>query len=76
MAGRDEIVDAVTRELQLAGVDYQIEHGSKHPRIRFVLNGKSQFYVTPRYSGNWRLRTHARTGIRRVLRQAAAEARP
>ena len=37
MAKRNEVADVVTRELQLAGIDYQIENGSKHPRIQIRL---------------------------------------
>jgi hypothetical protein len=68
---RNEAKDAVTRELRDRGIDYAIEHGRKHTRVVFVLNGRRRMIITPNYNGNWRSKKYARADVRRMLRQAA-----
>lgn len=65
-------LDAVTTELRAAGVDYQVEHGGKHPQVRFALNGRSMMCTVPFSASDWRAHRNARAGVRRLLRQAAA----
>jgi len=43
MNKRDICIEAVTQELRAAGLDYQIAHGEKHPRVTFTLNGQQRF---------------------------------
>ncbi len=66
-------MEAVTRELRQAGVTYQIEHGGKHLKIRYTLNGRSGMYVVAVSTSDWRAHKRARAGIRRLLRQAATD---
>jgi hypothetical protein len=71
---RNYCLDAVTTELRLAGIEFQVET-NKHAKIRFSLNGRNKMYVVPMTTSNWDAQRNARAGIRRILRQAATEAR-
>jgi hypothetical protein len=66
---KNRCMEAVIRELRQAGIDFQIEHGSKHPRICFVLNSRRQFYVVPFSTSTRNSHKDGRAGIRRMLRQ-------
>jgi hypothetical protein len=68
---RNHCLEAVTTELRQAGIDFQIEKGRKHPKVRFVLNGRNQLYVVPFSTSTRNSHKDARCGVRRLLRQAA-----
>jgi len=64
-------LQVVTDELRQAGVDYQVEHGGKHLRVSFVLNGRAMLCTVSVSTAYWDAHRNARAGIRRIPRQAA-----
>lgn len=64
-------VEVVTDELRKAGITFRIEI-NKHAKIRFELAGRNSMYVVPVSGSDRRGPMAARSGIRRILRQAAA----
>lgn len=67
---RNPCLEAVTAELRQVGIDFQIEHGSKHPKVRFVLHGRRWLYVVPFSTSTRNAHKDARAGVRRLLRAA------
>lgn len=68
-------LDVVLNELTAAGIPYQIER-NRHTKVRFSLNGRNEMYVVAVSTANRDAHRHARSDIRRMLRQAAVEVRP
>ena len=64
---RNECLEAVTTELDAAGVPYQVDTTSKHVHIRF---GKSRehLHVVAKTASDWRAHKNERALIRRELR--------
>lgn len=66
---KDTCITAVTAELEAVGLDYQVERGKNHPKIRFQANGRSYTYVVPGSASDHRSMMNCRSGIRRMLRE-------
>ena len=64
-------LQAVTDELRLAGVYFQVERGGKHLLVRFALNGRPVMCTVSVSTANWDAHRNARANVRRLLRQAA-----
>lgn len=64
-------LQVVTDELRLAGVDYQVEHGGKHLRVLFELNGRAMLCTVSATTANWNAHYNARADVRRMLRRGA-----
>lgn len=61
-------IDAVTAELDAAGIAYTTERGA-HIKVRFSCNGQNRTYVCPNTHSDHRSILNCRTGIRRILRE-------
>lgn len=67
------IVDVVVAEIVACGLDHEVEHGGKHPKVRFFVKGRRYTYVVPGSTSDYRSALNCRAGIRRLIRQALAE---
>lgn len=70
---KNPCLDIALRELRLAGIrDVEVAHGSKHPQVRFRINGGSTLHVfavsgTP---SDWRSPENTRRDLKKFLRDA------
>jgi hypothetical protein len=68
---RNNCLSAALAELATHGIrDVQIAHGSKHPQLRFRINGGSTLHVfaVPGTASDWRSPENTRRDVKRLLR--------
>src|SRR5262249_18605225 len=67
---RNPCIDAALAELEDAGVrNFQLVHGSKHPQLRWSINGHPLRILTlPGSSSDWRSPRNVRRDARALLR--------
>jgi hypothetical protein len=72
MQKRDAIMIETTREIErLGGVIEEIRHAKGSHRVLYwVIDGTKIMLTIPAYSGNWRSVRHARSNVRRLIREA------
>jgi len=68
-----EVAAVVTHEFQAVSLPYELEHGAKHPRVRFHMSGRRYTYVLPGSASDHRAIKNLRSGLRRLIRQAMVE---
>ena len=73
MKRKNLCLQAVTDELRQAGIDFQIEHGSKHLLVRFAVHGRPMMCTVSVSTSNWNAHLNARGNVHRLLRQVAGE---
>jgi hypothetical protein len=66
---KNEVYDAVVRELDDAGIRHTRSHRGKHEAVAFVIGGQQQLIIVPASPSDWRAPKNARCHVRRVLRQ-------
>jgi hypothetical protein len=68
---KNPCLDIALAELESAGVrDIQIARGSKHPQVRFRINGGPvQVFSVPGTPGDWRSPQNTRADIKKFLRE-------
>lgn len=59
-----------TKMLGGAGVPFTVAHGSKHPKVRWQVDGRKFTYFCGGTSSDWRSLHNCKSDIRRMLRQA------
>jgi hypothetical protein len=67
MSRRNEVLDAVTAELDAVGIGWDIRE-CRHYKVAFILKGKPQHIVVPRTPSDHRAPKSARAFVRRLLR--------
>jgi hypothetical protein len=66
---RNECLDSAIAMLKEAGIyDYRVVPGSKHPQLRWEINGQPRFYALPGSASDWRSSHNVRSDMRRILR--------
>jgi hypothetical protein len=68
MSRRNDCLIATTRELKLAGCQYEIRQAGRHLKVHVPILGQS--IVVPASSSDWRAPRNARSFVRRRLRQS------
>lgn len=58
------------KELEKAGLTYEVKHRGKHPRIVFTVGGRVMQYFFPSTPSDQRGGLNCRAGLRRLLRDA------
>lgn len=69
----NECVDAILSELGENGIKGRVEHRGKHLAVCFTANGHDLQYFTSATPSDWRASRHARTDVRKMLRELMAE---
>lgn len=67
---RNEVTDAVMRELEAHGLHGSIEHRGKHQAVVWEQDGKRRSYICPLTPSDVRAWINARGDVRRMLREA------
>lgn len=67
---RNAEMEAVTTEIEAAGLDWQVNSKGRHLKVVFTINGQSCQITVGRTPSDWRGRLNARALVRRVIRQA------
>jgi hypothetical protein len=75
MQKRDTILIATTQEIErLGGVIEEVRQAKGSHRVLYwTIDGVKLSSTVPCYSGNWRSLRHARSNVRRLIREAAHE---
>jgi hypothetical protein len=60
---------AITSELEAAGIDFQIERGGKHLKVRCGRHVFIASFSNGARGTNWRTRRAARANVRRMLKR-------
>jgi hypothetical protein len=67
---KNDCLDAALRLLEEYGIrDFVIARGSRHPQIRFAVNGGTYVYSFPGSASDYRAVANTRHGLRRLLRE-------
>jgi hypothetical protein len=75
---RNVFLQAVTSELEFAGIKFEITNGGKHGAVRFAVNGRRFKIAIPRSPKGGRANAsevYAQQQVRRLLRPSAASPR-
>lgn len=65
-----ETLEVTKRELEAAGIPYEIEHGRGHIKVRFVVRGQKLMVTCSRSASDHRAVLNARLQVRREIRRA------
>lgn len=71
---RNESIEAMTAELDAAGLSYRTEHGGKHGKIIVDRGGKEHIFTVPLTPSDPRSWKNDRANVRRAIREWQAEA--
>jgi len=66
---RNDVLEAVIRELNAGGVVFWIENGAKHLIVRWIGRRPRAMTVSRTGSTEWHAATNSRLTVRRMLRQ-------
>jgi hypothetical protein len=67
---RNDVLEAITRELEAAGVSHEVREGGKHLLVRWTARHLTRTLTVQRGgSGEWRASLNARADVRRMLRR-------
>ncbi len=68
-----KIPDEIVKVFQKAGItDYALEHGGKHPKVRFTHMGKRGMVVLCGTAGDWRSNMNNAKYLRREIARCAS----
>lgn len=65
-------LDATKRELEEAGIEYEVENGKRHHKVRFTVRGRKCMVTCSCSSSDHRASLNARLQVRREIRKAIA----
>lgn len=63
------VLDAVTNELNTAGIEYSVDPSRRHLHLKFKIGETEKTQVVPKTSSDWRAAKNARAMLRNTLRQ-------
>lgn len=67
MDAHNDIYDTLASELNSRGIDFQLEHGSKHPRLIFDLNGRTIKFTYPLSPSDSRSGLNSLAQLKRII---------
>jgi hypothetical protein len=65
---RNEVLDAVTSELEAVGLDYSVNQTGKHLKVGFKVGETAKNAIVPKTSSDWRAAKNARALVRKTLK--------
>lgn len=71
---KNDCLDASIAVLEEQGIQYTVSHGSKHPCVEFVVNGKRCRHTVPGSTSDVRSHFNNATQLKRTIRDAMGEA--
>lgn len=66
-------LEATKRELEEAGIRYEVVVGRRHYQVRFTVRGRGCLVTCSRTASDYRAALNARLQVRRVIRKALSD---